>query len=105
MAVQSRIVFRMAFNPLAIHEGKGSADVERVIANRHLRRFPGGIAEMLRPVIEMVELHATAGSYLRGAFARGGQRENQEIAIISDPAMCATAGQCERSLKSLTRAL
>ena len=47
VAMQAGVVLGVAFDPLAIHESKGCADIERVIADRNLRDCPGRIAKVL----------------------------------------------------------
>src|SRR5215472_13087735 len=53
----------------------------------------------------MVDLHSAPGNHLRSALARGGQGEDQEVAVISDLPVRAIASSRKADFESLARAL
>ncbi len=74
----------MAFDPLPIHERIGGADIEGIVADGNLLRLPSRIAEMLRPVIEVIDLQPEAGLELGRTLAGRGQGEDPEIFVVGD---------------------
>ena len=56
---------------------------------------------MFRPIIEMIDLHASPGGDFRRAFARRWQREDEEVLIVRDSAMRTTASLRNSSIKRL----
>src|SRR6516162_8689092 len=105
MAVESRIVLGMALDPLPIYERIGSADIKGVIANGNLAGLPSGIAKMFRPIIKVVDLHASSRRNLGGALSGRGQRQDEEIPIVGDLAVKTTAGLGICRVESFSRAL
>jgi len=87
MAVESRIVFGMALDPLPIYERLGSADINGVIADGNLAGLPSGIAEMFRPIVKVVDLHASSSRDLGSALSGRGQSQDEKIPIIGDLAV------------------
>jgi len=59
--LQRQVVFGAALHPPVLHEGVGGADVKRIVTNRDIVIFNGGIAECLRPVIDVVNNDPTPG--------------------------------------------
>ena len=79
--VQNRIAFGNAFDPPPVHERIRGADIERIVTDGDFAGLPSWVAEMFRPVIKMINLHASPGHDLSAALAGRRQREDEKIPI------------------------
>jgi len=104
-AMQNRIAFGMAFDPLPVHERIRGADIERIVTDGNFSDLPRRVPKMFRPVIKMIDLHASPGHDLSGALAGRRQREDEKIPIIGDPAVGTAAGLGRRGVESFPWAL
>ena len=102
--MENRVILRMTFDPLAVNKSVGGTDIERIVANGNLLRFPTRITKMLRPVINVINLHASPGRDCCRPLAGGRQREDDEVPIIRNVSMGTAAGLGYSAIESLTRA-
>src|ERR1017187_2732444 len=104
-AMQNRVAFGIAFDPLPVHERIGGADIERIVTDGNFSSLPRWVPEMLRPVIKVINLHASPGHDLGSTLAGRRQREDEKIPVIGDLAVGTAAGLGHRSVESLPRCL
>src|ERR1051326_8292794 len=65
-----RVVLRVAFGPLALHEYVGGAGVERIVTHGDQRLLNFRVAKTLGPVVEIVDLDS---------FARRSEEHTSEL--------------------------
>src|SRR5688572_12297088 len=83
-ALKSGEVLRAAHHPLLSYKGVRRPSVKRVIADRDRLIFYPGLSKPVRPVINMVDLHAAAaGGDSRSLWSRR-KRRDQELLVIRD---------------------
>ena len=71
-AAKYRVVLRVAFGPLALHEYVGGAGVERIVTHGDQRLLTFRVAKTLGPIVEVVDLDSFARK-LRWTRGRPGQ--------------------------------
>jgi hypothetical protein len=67
--VEDCIVLRMTLDPLAFYKGEGHAYVEGIVTDWHLFAFGFWIMEEIRPIVDVVNFHASSGQNLGRSWA------------------------------------
>ena len=81
----------------------GHAGVEWVIAHSDLAVLEGGIAQRLRPVINVIDLHAAPGRNFGCALRGGRQRPHLKFQIVGNLPMRAGASRRHATFVSISR--
>src|SRR6266850_5876380 len=103
--LKSREVLRAAYHPLIAYEGVRRPSIKRVIADRDRLIFDPGFSKPVRPVINMVDLHAAAaGDNSRSLWGRR-KRRDQELLVIRDHPLRAKTSAFKTGLECVPRTL
>ena len=87
MTLKLRVVLRMAFRPLIVHERICGSCIEWIVANGHFGVLDGRISESFTPVIQVMNLDASPQANLRGSPSRGWQGEDVELLVVGNDAV------------------
>src|SRR5581483_369187 len=103
-AAKYRVMFRVAFGPLALHKCMGSPGVERIVTHRYDRLLNFGIAKEIGPVIQVVDLDSLAGDNFGRASRCRRKREDEKLMVVGNLPMRTRAGFPQAGVAHFARA-